>query len=591
DPIADVLIGDSGAGALAPETPTQSVTVALDTSKDGSGNVGTAPVDSPTVAPGIKKYLLVLYDIASKADTGSTVGCEIPDTGVKVVSPGVVSGTFPLSTRTVAIADLPDLLTVQGTHLGPATAVQGKTGVVMAKLTLGIRGNDDSVTVTSVRVDQSGTAADSDVARVLLYDAGSNGTFDDPNDPATTTPDTLLAQGQFVGGTISFALALTKQVVVTTTRELLVVFDVADNAPPGATLAVSVVDASYFTVNAPDSVSPNTFPLATTPTTEIVSKSITLNVAGQNLAPATVKQGSRAAFLSLSVWTQTGTCRLDSVKVKRTGAGTDADVSLVMLYADSGSVANQLDVGDTLLAQGTLDPAAHAVDLQLDPPVSTYPTGYQVTSSQQRLLIVFDLAALAVVRTDAVGAEVAEAANVVASVSGSTVTTNSANFPLDSYNPTNPATRTDIAAGPTTLTVEGYSVAPDQAPQGSAVAMLMLRLIKYGAIAETVTSLTVDKLGTATASNVAGVDLYDDTNHNSVWDAGDTKVNVQSGQFGSPATIAGLAYAVNSSDGVFEQLFVVLKIADVANIGATVGVTLTDKTFVTLQGQAQPGDG
>ena len=213
--ISSITITRTGT-ALDTDTQSSGIKLWVDTDKSGTYNagdtlLGTAQTFSGgsatfgslslTVVAGVTQKLLVSYSISGTATTGATLGSQLTSTSaVSITSSDTVAlSTTPLASATRSVAASADALTV--THTPPANVNvnQGVADQVIDKFAL-VAAAGDGITVNTIKVDQTGTAIDSDVTSVkLINDANSNGVYD--------AGDTVLDTKSFASGTLTFAPA------------------------------------------------------------------------------------------------------------------------------------------------------------------------------------------------------------------------------------------------------------------------------------------------------------------------------------------------------------------------------------------------
>jgi len=149
----------------------------------------------------------------------------------------------------------PSDLLVSGTDRAPPVVVRGQTDVLMESLTL--TATVPLVTLDALTVTRSGTGTDADTAAVRLYDdVNDNGIYD-------AGTDTLLAGPVTFGGGAATMPGLGKAIAAGTPESLLLLYDVAAGATPGATVGALMPDPSAFTMAGGATVG-GTFPVQST---------------------------------------------------------------------------------------------------------------------------------------------------------------------------------------------------------------------------------------------------------------------------------------------------------------------------------------
>ena len=147
-----------------------------------------------------------------------------------------------------------DTLTLAFTNLAPGLVAQGASNVPFALATLTATPNP--VLVTAIKLDRGGTSVDADVQTngiKVWSDANGNGVFD--------IADSLLATASLTTGTLSFTTAIT--VTPGTPVPLIFTLSVAPTAVLLKTITLTQAAASYYTVATGDSVLGTNLPFTT----------------------------------------------------------------------------------------------------------------------------------------------------------------------------------------------------------------------------------------------------------------------------------------------------------------------------------------
>ncbi|MEW5947463.1 MAG: PQQ-binding-like beta-propeller repeat protein [bacterium] len=201
-------------------------------------------ITSPTA-----EHLLVVFNIASSATTGNTVGARIVDkTYVTVTAPPTVS---PFSTINSGTPQITNTLTVSGTDRAAALTdvTKGQTNVVFEQLTMSSAAG--TINVATVKIDLTGTGVDTDVATAALYhDVNDNGAYDGGTDVQ------LGADKTFTAGTLTFD-GFTFPVVNGATESLIVLYTISGAATQGSTVGVSLANSTYVTTSPSSGVTVN----------------------------------------------------------------------------------------------------------------------------------------------------------------------------------------------------------------------------------------------------------------------------------------------------------------------------------------------
>ncbi|MFQ5810877.1 MAG: hypothetical protein ACE5JM_14770, partial [Armatimonadota bacterium] len=212
----------------------------------------------------------VVYDIAITAGESNNIGAQVSTPGTRyfeVDSPDTVADTnLPSSgTNYSNVTPSADTVTVTPTSIAPGTAGQGMADVGMLQLSLVT--DAGTATLTAIKVDRTGTGADSDVAAVSIYkEDGTTAGFQ-------SGEDTLISSGAdtLTGATVSITLTAS-QTITTTATVLYVAYDISGSATIGNTVTarVGTPGGTYFTVGAPDSVADTNLPF-TSGATQVVA--------------------------------------------------------------------------------------------------------------------------------------------------------------------------------------------------------------------------------------------------------------------------------------------------------------------------------
>jgi hypothetical protein len=136
------------------------------------------------------------------------------------------------------------------------------------------------------------------------------------------------------------------------------------------------------------------------------------------------------------------------------------------------------------------------------------------------------------------------------------------------------------APTPDTLTVQGTDRAPSAVVQGDANVLVEQLTLTANSGSITVAALRIDLTGTGTDSDIAGVDLYDDSNDNGSFDPGTDALLDSSSFAGGSLVFTGFTKNVNT--GIAENLLILFDVSPTATTGNTVGVSLLDETYLTV---------
>ncbi len=170
-------------------------------------------------------------------------------TGVIVVSRTSEEGQGTYSVIIGQESDI-DALVVLGVNHAPATVTPGQQGVIIEQLNLSVKAgekrSDGTITLTGLTINQTGTAADSDITTVKLL---------------ASDQSTVIASSAFTSGTATFS-NLNRQITTANPDTLYLALDMAATAAEGKTIKLDIPDSTHLAVNAPDTVSTTGFPVA-----------------------------------------------------------------------------------------------------------------------------------------------------------------------------------------------------------------------------------------------------------------------------------------------------------------------------------------
>jgi hypothetical protein len=220
---------------------------------------------------------------------------------------------------------------------------QGDKDIAMGTVTLTIDGFQAEW--TEIDVVKGGNCDNSDIAKVKIYrddngGVGGNGKFD----PAV---DTLMGWGTFSGGQSNIIFSTPEKIVYPNAQLYFIVYDIADGATPGKTVGMQLLTEGALKVSSPNTVASTYFPITTgTPTINPTIDTLTLTKV--NKAPVTITQGQGnqpygytgvlkdpVAMLRVDMKADAHNVIVNRIKVKRTGTGSDSDITAVRIYYDA----------------------------------------------------------------------------------------------------------------------------------------------------------------------------------------------------------------------------------------------------------------
>ncbi len=349
---------------------------------------------------------------------------------------------------------VPDVLTVEPWNRSPAQVEQGQWDVVMLQLNL--TANPDNVTLTSLRIDLSGSPPDpNDIwSAELFLDADGNDKYDPIFDQWLATDNFPLVSPYSINFSFSSVL-----VSPGSTTKLFVIYHIAPGgmSTPGDWIGVLLQNVSYFGVLSPDTVSSANFPIDTYVPgvrTEIISPTIdTLTLEYWEVkAPSTAMQWETDILMAnLTLIVDSNWVTIESLDLVLSGVPPlDTNVFWVKVFHDVND-NGLFDVAvDELLAKERYDPITLTMTIYLGS------TGFTIFStSPEQLLIVYDIAPDAVI-ADFVGVNIPDNTYVNLPM-GSSDMVASSGFPVETYQP---GVRTEIIAGSVPSIYSSWTTSP-----------------------------------------------------------------------------------------------------------------------------------
>ncbi|MGQ0645578.1 MAG: hypothetical protein ACT4O3_08815, partial [Elusimicrobiota bacterium] len=532
-----------------PGTDTQ-ISGGSDTFSGGLANVSLT--SGYSITPAVQ-YIFVGLDIAPLAQTGRTLGLSLDTTAAFLLSAPdqVLSTGFPHASSLSTIQDYPDVVSMAGQNLAPASVTPGQTGVALARL--GFAASLSNAPLTRIRFDRTGSGQDSGLAALRLYkDADLNGAFN-------SVADVQIASGTFSANTT--LLTFDSQLIGTSTGYFFVVGDFAAVAEAGTTHGLRLLTNAYPTVGAPNTVSSDGFPFNTAPVT-VQEPPVQMLASAVSLAPGVVSQGSQnVPFLKLDVRMESFTGEWSGLSVSRLGASNDAEAQRVKLYRDENG-NGVLDVGtDLFLASNTFTLASAAL---------SFPTQL-ITSSTRTYFVALDLSGSAV-PGHTIGARINSSASFTLAAPDVAAGT----FPLDSA-------LTLIQGTVDGLNMAPANLAPANASQGTSVIFLK---IAASAASNTVTwqSLAVTKTGSLPDGFISRLHLYKDNPSAGTvgsYDASDIELAL-----GHPVLVGGRAAVAlepaQTLGAATETYFLGADISSLATPGQTVTLSVSTTSDVSV---------
>ncbi|MBI3296976.1 MAG: hypothetical protein HYZ75_02340 [Elusimicrobia bacterium] len=550
----------NGDGLLQPATD-QRVSSGLDSFGGGTAILAFNTVQSIGTAEAV--YFLTA-DVSQSAGVGNTLGVRISTTAnFNVTAPNLIStsaASFPIDAGPVAVNHYPNTVYITTASIVPAQGAEsGLSDVGMVRLSMRTDVSDTSW--SKLRVDRSGSVSDAGIANVKVYfDQNALGVFD----RSALGQYVLVSSGTAVFGSVSPGVTEVSLSPVVelgpTPKSYFVVVDLSTSAVPGTTLIVRSVNFTYWTVDAPNTVS-STAAFESAPLS-ITEPASTMFIQTASSAPATVTQGdANVPFLRLSVWSDRFSAVWSRLTVSRTGTSSDADVTRVRLYADTNANGVLDLLGDAQLSTGAFSGGNAALSF----------AARTVTSSTQTLFLAYDLAATA--SADAtLGARLA-VPSVFDVASPDSVSPSG--FPFDSAASQIRATRANILV----TAQDRAPVTVLQGTTGQILLSLTLRTTEYTVVWS---ALSLSKLGTLADNLITKVRIYDDVNGDSAFTQGvDAELTSGNNTF-SGGTANVLLNSVQTITTTQRKFLIAFDISEGAEAGRTFGVQVASAAAFTV---------
>ncbi len=534
------------------------VTQGTDLFSSGSSNLSfTSPQAINTVA----KNYFVTMNVSQNIDPGYTVGLQISSTSnFTVSSPNMAStGTvsYPVTAGPVSVQIYPNVVTISTAGVNTGSVYPGRTNVALLKLTA--RADVSKAKLLSMRFDQAGNSADSDISKVkLYYDMNNYGYFDAGalNNYTLVTPSTVTFGSDGMAGTAFLNISSAAQNVTTLPVNFFLVVDIAPGAEVGRTVVVRAMNSTYFTVNAPNSVA--AISVYETPQLTIQAPQQTLYSSFQNKLSTWVVQGQNTILVSsFTVYASSYTIDLSEVRIMRAGDGYDADVAELRLYRDDGDGAWEGIGTEQLMSSAAFSGS-----------IATFGMAETVPKTRKTYYIVANIAASAAYgRTFGITVPSASYFKVdtqhVVSASGLPFTSQ-----LAMIQPT-----VDV------LTITPVDSAPSL-KQGDANKVMGRFTAAADDNSVTLASVRFDKTGTLPDADIVAVRAWLDDGDAVFSSLNDTMV-AQAAAFSNASAVLSFAPAqvLDTSNKLY---FVTVSVSSVATVGSTFGMSASAQNFSAL---------
>jgi hypothetical protein len=348
-----------------------------------SGGMAALPFTPININAASPVQFFLAARVSSGAQPYKTLGVSLDAASyLSVTAPDYLdpAQVFPLATSLTEILPTSDVLIAQAEALGLTPLLtQGDQRRAVAKITL--RANVNSVELSSLKLQQTGTIADAAITEALLYRDDGDGVFVSSMDAAVTLPTAL--SGHILQLVLSPAQAITTAPCV-----YWLALSVDTQAVAGATLSLTAPDTGYLTVSSPDLVDPAPFPLLIQMPGPIQDKPDIVRAIVSDLAATSMYQGVGGNLMArLRFWTDQDIAVLSRIRVDLTGSALSSEISAVKLYADTDNDGRFNGDVDTLLTSGSFS----AGNIWLTPVAQT------ITVSTRNYFVIYDVSASAVI--------------------------------------------------------------------------------------------------------------------------------------------------------------------------------------------------
>ncbi|MDE2291358.1 MAG: hypothetical protein KGL53_04685, partial [Elusimicrobia bacterium] len=503
----------------------------------------------------------VVLKMNSGAITANTVGVEISSAqSVGLLIPGHAFGPFPVTAGPLTVTDGANNLDITPTNLA-ASAVQPGTNDFPVLQLLAQADPVGTSIISSVTLTLSGTLPSNKIRSINLWrDAPPLGIFDANTDIRMTNDTDIF--GAFTTATMSVVgFDVSSRTVTTTQQRYFVTVSLAPDAPQDSTFRIAVASTQDITLqNLADTVVFVSSPVISSTVSVVLNNTLTASATDQT--PAAFVQGERFAVLRATMSVDVGAASVNRLTVRRTGTGQDSDVSAVEVWrqanVDGSSLNPLIDVmiGSAPFASGL---------------ASVRVTTQTLVSGTTGVFFVSYLVSPSATPGVTLGLKMSTG-DVTAGNTGTTVTG------VDFL----------TADAPVQATVNHMlivnavkDVSPGSLLQGQPH-VAMLRLDVQSDKNDFVwTSLSVERLGTASDADVSAVNLYQDYNGDGVFEADiDTKIT-NGGLFSGTTATLSLTPSPTVT-GAARSYFVALDVAASATPGTTLGVRISSTSSFNL---------
>ena len=519
---------------------------------DGSPGLVTLGISTTTGGLDIIKAgrnFFVVADLASAAVIGRSMTMRVLDKNYFTVSAPNTVAPVSFSSPLLYVRAPSQTLGMTFESKLSTYVVQGQISVLVASFT--VTASSYSIDMSRIDFARGGNGSDSDISAIKLYRDNGNGIW------GGISQETLLADGVFSGGLVSFAPAV-QTIVYPNAYLYYLVADISETAAQDRTFGADLPAAGYIAVNDPHTVVLTPFYSVRAVIQPTVD---TLIVSGVDGAPALTQADSNKVMGRLRMNTDARSALVSSIRFDKTGTTPDADITHIRVYKDTD-------------ASGTLNPA---VD-QLVGTLSSFSSGVgvMVMSPAQGIgtaaadyFVAVDISTLAVINTSFnLWVTPAAVSPDAVAITGSTITFTMAGV---------------IADKPDTVYMSFSDIASRSLYVGASdnkIAKLSFRTDNDVAY---LTGLKLTFTGTAGTTDIPLVKLYRDTDGNGYFDpAYDVLAATASISAGEAYLYpAGAGDLITASTRTY---FVAVDIAGGAVIGNTLSVGISNENNVYLAG-------
>ncbi len=500
-------------------------------------------------------FLLISYNVSRDATAGRTVGFTVSRIA-NITAKGTVSAislTPTLLTEASGNATIVGNITITGTSDTPSGILPGTTNVSATRFTFDASG--EQMNVTAINISRTGTATDSDIIAVGLYNSSSDGAN------VFTANATLIAWNSSVpsNGVYNFS-GLGFNVSASTDNVLLVVFNISSSAVSPRTVGFMINGAANVTTTSAVSGQGITETLVT-PASSNATIAGNITITGTSQIATTVTVGQRNITVTSYNFSALGEgMNITGINLTLTGTISTADIESVAIYNGTNTTFN-LETW-TLIAINSSAPRA-------DGTYRFSGIGFNVTASDRdgnMLVVVVNFTAGSTTSGGkTIGFKLSPAANT-------SITSAISNIAITPTLATTASANSTVIGNLTVSTTSDISA--NVKINQKRIAFLNLSFMARGEVVN-VTSINVTLRGNASFANVSEIKLLnDDGSATGSLDATDTLIN---GTVTAP-TSSRITFTptnvIRLTPSTATTIFVVLNVSDESDAGAVVGVQI-----------------